>query len=428
MKIRNKFIFFVAILFLNFLFLSFSLLKVSKIEFIISEIVMIFSLFISWQLYKQLIRPSEFLKRGGDNIRESNFTVKFLQTGNFEMDQLINVYNQMIDELRSERTKQEMQHFFLEKLVETSPTGIIILDFDERIQTANAQVLHLLKLHKGEVIGKPINEINHPLILQIITLGLGESKSFTVNGNTTFKIQKSHFIDRGFSRQFIILEELTSEILAAERKAYGNVIRMMAHEINNTIGPVNSILHSTLQSQTNSEIISNALLIAIERNNNLNIFMQNFADLVKIPLPKKNAVDVISLLRNITDLMKLRSGEKKIKFEYDFIPSVMIISADAQQMEQVFINIIKNAIEAIDQEGIISIHWEVENNVVCIRNTGRGITEEAQQKLFTPFFSTKKNGQGVGLTLIREMLTNHGFEFSLRTLESGWTEFKINFG
>jgi nitrogen fixation/metabolism regulation signal transduction histidine kinase len=107
-----------------------------------------------------------------------------------------------------------------------------------------------------------------------------------VNGNTTFKIQKSHFIDRGFSRQFIILEELTSEILEAERKAYGNVIRMMAHEINNTIGPVNSILHSTLKSQTNSEIISNALLIAIERNNNLNIFMQNFADLVKIPLLK----------------------------------------------------------------------------------------------------------------------------------------------
>jgi signal transduction histidine kinase len=223
------------------------------------------------------------------------------------------------------------------------------------------------------------------------------------------------------------LEELTSEILEAERKAYGKVIKMMAHEINNTIGPVNSILHSTLQSQTTSKIISDALLIAIERNNNLNIFMQNFANLVKVPLPKKKGVDVVSLLRNIMDLMKSRSGDKKIKFEIDFIPFEMIIFADTQQMEQVFINILHNAIEAIDHEGIISIHIEKEENFVCIRDSGHGITDEVQQKLFSTFFSTKKNGQGVGLTLIREILTNHGFEFSLRTLESGWTEFKIDF-
>ncbi|WP_315819225.1 hypothetical protein [Paraflavitalea speifideaquila] len=84
-----------------------------------------------------------------------------------------------------------------------------------------------------------------------------------------------------------MLEELTAEILAAEKKAYDKVIRMMAHEVNNTVGPVNSILQSTLQAKENSAAINNALQVAMDRNHNLNLFMRNFADIVRLPEPQR---------------------------------------------------------------------------------------------------------------------------------------------
>jgi len=255
----------------------------------------------------------------------------------------------------------------------------------------------------------------------------GHAKTFTMNGAVTYKLQKSHFIDRGFPRHFVMIEELTAEILEAEKKTYGKIIRMMAHEVNNTIGPVNSILQFTLQSQSHNKELTNALQVAIERNNNLNSFMRNFADLVRIPLPVKKPVDLNRLLQNTTDLMLLRAGEKKITFRYEQPAVNLIINADTLQMEQAFINIIKNAIESIEQEGVITISTLQHPKQLIIRDTGKGISPQSEEHLFSPFFSTKKDGQGIGLIVIRDILLNHGFVFSLKTISPGITEFRINF-
>jgi nitrogen fixation/metabolism regulation signal transduction histidine kinase len=368
--------------------------------------------------------------QGTEAIKDKDFTIKFRATGKYEMDQLIDVYNRMIDELRTERTRQEQQHLFLEKLVFTSPTGILILDYDESIQQVNPKALLLLGLEEKDLLGRPVDDIVHPVLHQIKLLPSGQAKTVTFNGPATYKLQKSHFIDRGFPRHFVMIEELTAEILMAEKKTYGKVIRMMAHEVNNTIGPVNSILQSTLQSQLHSEMLTNALRVAMERNNNLELFMRNFADLVRIPAPAKKPVDLVRLVRNVTDLMRLRAGEKKVVFSVTADPAspVLMIHADLQQMEQVLINIIKNALEAIDGEGVITIclSYTYPKQLV-IRDTGKGISPEMEEHLFSPFYSTKKDGQGVGLTVIKEILLNHAFDFSLRTFAPGVTEFKIVF-
>jgi nitrogen fixation/metabolism regulation signal transduction histidine kinase len=320
---------------------------------------------------------------------------------------------------------------FLEKLVFTSPTGILILDYDESIQQVNPKALQLLGLEEKDVLGKPVGSLAHPVIRQIKLLQSGQAKTITFNGAITFKLQKSHFIDRGFPRHFVMIEELTAEILMAEKKTYGKVIRMMAHEVNNTIGPVNSILQSTLQAQLHSEMLTNALQVAMERNNNLDSFMRNFADLVRIPVPDKKPIDLVRLVKNVTDLMQLRAGEKKVNFRHEYcVPAgnSLMIHADLQQMEQVLINIIKNAVEAIGEEGVITILFTHYNpKQLIIRDTGMGILPEMEEHLFSPFYSTKKDGQGVGLTVIREILLNHHFNFSLRTLSPGITEFRIIF-
>jgi two-component system nitrogen regulation sensor histidine kinase NtrY len=431
MKLRTKYIIFVTILHVLALALSFYIFDKNRIYFIVSEVFVIISVIISVQLYQQLISPIKMILQGIDAIKDRDFNVKFLPTGKHEVDELINVYNQMIDELRNERTLQEEQHFFLEKLIHTSPTGIVILDHDNDIQQLNPKAAQILNTHEKELAGQNINKIQSPMLVQAANLKAGDTVTVKPDGVNTYKLQRSYFIDRGFQRGFIMIEELTAEILAAEKNAYGKVIRMMAHEVNNTIGPVNSILQSTLktkrlwETQTDN-LLSSALQVAFDRNQNLNLFMRNFADLVKLPPANKRPTNLQLLVKAVMELMKIKAEERNVKLVFQPLASPFIINADAEQLEQAFINIVKNAIEAIENGGIVEFAVNNKQRLLTITDTGKGITEEESFELFSPFFSTKKDGQGIGLTLVREILLNHGFEFSLKTIKSK-TVFAISF-
>jgi two-component system nitrogen regulation sensor histidine kinase NtrY len=432
MKLRTKYILFVVILHLIALALTWFIFNDNKIYFIISEAFIIVSIVIAWQLYRQLIQPLKTLMQGVEAIKDRDFNVKFLSTGKHEMDQLIAVYNQMMDELRTERTRQEQQHFFLEKLIFTSPTGIVILDYDDNVQQINPKALQILGIEAEQVVSYPVNKHPHPLFEHIKRLQSGETLSVKVDGISTYMLQKSHFIDRGFSRHFIMIEDLTAEILAAEKNVYGKVIRMMAHEVNNTVGPVNSILQSTLKTGSlwqghQFNTLKDALQVAMDRNQNLNHFMRNFADLVKLPSANKRPVDLNQLINSVSQLMGIKAKEKEIKFEFNLAEGTFTIMADEEQMEQVLINIVKNAIEAIDLKGTINFITDPGKKTFVISDTGAGISAEESANLFSPFFSTKKDGQGIGLTLVREILVNHGFEFSLKTIAEMQTEFTIMF-
>jgi len=427
MTLRTKYILFASTIHLVTLVLSFFIFRDNKLLFIASETLILFSLFLCWQLYRQLLQPLNTLLQGADAIRDRDFNIKMLPTGKYEMDQLIHIYNAMMDQLRQERVQQEQQHFFLEKLIFTSPTGIIILDYDENIRQVNPRALQLLGVQENELIGKPAQSISHPVLQEISLLPAGKSKTINPTGAETYKLQKSHFIDRGFARQFVMIEELTAEILAAEKKAYGKVIRMMAHEVNNTIGPVNSILASTLQARQNDAGINNALQVAIDRNNSLNVFMRNFADVVRLPVPNKRSVNLPLLVQQTARLMEAKAAEKQINFVTENVNAPFMIAADAQQLELVLINIVKNAMEAIEENGTVQFITFTAPRRLIVRDSGKGIRESSADQLFTPFFSTKPDGQGIGLTLVKEILVEHGFSFSLKTTAPGITDFVINF-
>jgi len=432
MKLRTKYILFVVIIHLVALTLTWFIFNNDKVWFIVSEVFVIISIVIAIQLYRQLIQPLKTLMQGVDAIKDRDFNVKFLSTGKHEIDQLTDVYNQMMDELRTERTRQEQQHFFLEKLIFTSPTGIVILDFDDNVQQINPKALQIIGSAANQVLNYPIEKLTHPLFEQIKLLRSGETVVVKADGINTYKLQKSHFIDRGFSRHFIMIEDLTAEIVAAEKNVYGKVIRMMAHEVNNTVGPVNSIMQSALKTDQLWEghqfnTLKDALQVAVDRNQNLNFFMRNFAELVKLPAANKQPVDLHQLVNAVTKLMGIKAMEKEIEFKFQLVDDPFKIMADEQQMEQVLINIVKNAIEAIDFKGEITFTTTSTKKSLVIADTGSGISVEQTANLFSPFFSTKKDGQGIGLTLVREILVNHDFEFSLKTITSKKTEFTILF-
>jgi two-component system nitrogen regulation sensor histidine kinase NtrY len=432
MKLRTKYLLFVVILHLIALVLTWFIFEQNRIFFIASEVFILISIIISWNLYRQLIQPLKSLMQGVDAIKDQDFNVKFLPTGKHEVDQLIDVYNQMMDHLRTERTLQEQQHFFLEKLIHTSPTGIIILDYDNNIQQINPKAMQILSIDEKSLINHSVDELPDHFLKHIKDLRSGETKTIKWDGATTYKLQRAYFIDRGFSRDFIMIEELTAEILAAEKNVYGKVIRMMAHEVNNTIGPVNSIIQSALKNDQlweghHSDPLKDALQVALDRNQNLNLFMRNFADLVKLPKANKKRIDLNQLLVSVSSLMKIRASEWDIELALEITEIPFYISADEHQMEQALINIVKNAVEAVEQNGTVKFITNQKTKQLVIIDTGKGITAKQSEQLFTPFYSTKKDGQGIGLTLVREILMNHGFEFSLKTVAERQTEFTIIF-
>ncbi len=348
MKLKTKYILFIVVLHVLCLVMSYMIFEQHKVVFIISELLIICSVLLAINLYRQLIQPLTNLKEGINAIQDRDFNVKFRPTGKQEMDELIAVYNQMMDALREERTKQQAQHFFLEKLIQTSPTGIVILDFDHQVKQINPKAIEILGDDPGLFLS------------QLIPLKSGESKTIRIGAIDTYKFQKSNFIDRGFSRVFVMIEEVTAEIFEAEKNVYSKVIRMMAHEVNNTIGPVNSILNQALSIKDlwqgeNRASLKNALQVAVDRNQNLNLFMRNFADLVKLAPVNKSPVNMVRLVQSVTDFMELKAQQQEVNFDLEMPAEPFFIHADEQQMEQVLINIIKNAIEAIEADGSIRI-------------------------------------------------------------------------
>jgi len=430
LQLKTKYILFVSSLIMATQVLVYFLAGSNKLIFILSEVFSVLSVAMAWHLYRQLIQPLRLLMQGAETIKDKDFNVKFVPTGNTEMDKLIAVYNHMMDELRTERTRQEQQHFFLEKLIQISPTGIVILDFDNNIQQINKKAAQILGLDPNDFTTAPLSKTTDEMYDQIKNLRSGEATLVKLRGVNTYKMLKSHFVDKGVSRHFIMIEELTAEMMGAEKKVYEKVIRMMAHEVNNTIGPVNSIMQSTLINSRLWEghdftTLRNALQIAIERNQNLNHFMRNFADLVKLPAPNKQQFDLHQLIESVLILMENKAEENGVEFKKHLADGPFLISADVQQMEHALINIIKNAIEAIDQKGLVTVVTRPYEKGLVITDSGKGITPDQAANLFTPFFSTKKDGQGIGLTLVREIFLNHGFEFSLRTVGESRTEFSI---
>jgi len=176
-KIRTQYILFVCIIHLTLLFLSFQIFKEEKIFFIISEFFIIGSILLAIRLYRSLIQPIETITAGVEAIKDRDFSVKFLETGNAEMNKLVGTYNQMIDRLRAEGIKQQEQHFFLDKLIQTSPVGILILDFDENIASLNPKARSLLDIGEQSLKGQSIQNLDHPIIEEFNNLKTGESKT-----------------------------------------------------------------------------------------------------------------------------------------------------------------------------------------------------------------------------------------------------------
>ncbi len=429
MKLKRHFI--LLFIWIHLLLIGFATVffKSNTVLFIVLEVVVILSMIVTFYFYKLLFRPFRLLQAGIESIADQDFSIKFKKVGQKDMDRLIGVYNKMMDQLRSERTKLSEKHFFLEKLIDASPAAIIILNVQGEIQSLNNQAKWLFQ--QKSMGAKTLDDLPPPWNHDLKILEENSSGIVKLNGINQYKCYKSYFFDRGVKRFFFIIEELTSEIIKAEKQAYEKVIRMMSHEVNNTVGAINSILDSTLvildktDNGMSADFVS-ALETARERNMNLNRFTSNFAEVIRIPDPLMEDINVTEWIHKMKMLTEHSLKEKGIELRIH-TNGILNIKADSRQMEQVIVNVIKNAADACSKGRWVQFCTEDDPESLIIENNGEPISTELQKKLFKPFYTTKQNGQGIGLTLSREILHNHGFDFSLKTRDDGITEFRIVF-
>jgi len=431
-SLRWKFYIYFTILHLILAAFAVLFLSSHKIWFIALEGAFFLSLITGIWLVRALFEPIKLIQAGIDFIRENEFSTRFNEVKSPEMDSLISVYNQMIDNLRSERIRNREQENFLKDVIANSPSGIITLDLNERIKAANPSAAKLLGFGTEELEGQSLPELGTEFARELGSLLPYERKLIRLQGRRRVKCQKLTFMDRGFQRPFLLLDELTEELHKSEKTAYGKLVRMMSHEVNNTVGAVNSLLQSSkaysdqIQSG-DSDDFQNAINVAISRNTRMNDFMQGFAEVVRLPAPKLRPYNIQALLEDISILMREKCEKQRIELVWQVDEELPLINLDPTQMEQVFINVIQNAIEAIDVDGRITIIIGKRGGRprVAIRNSGPPIPHEVMDQLFTPFFTTKADGQGIGLTMVQEILLAHEFNFSLMNLPEGGCEFLI---
>lgn len=387
-------------------------------------------LLIFWLIFnRKIVKPLELIGNGMDLLREQDFSSRLTQVGQFEADRVVNIFNRMMDQLKNERLRLREQNHFLDLLIQASPMGVVIVDFDGRITQVNPMAVKMFGLPAEQLHGCKLAEVQAALAKELARMKRDETAVVRLNDSNIYKCTCTTFTDSGFPHPFYLMERMTDELMRAEKKAYEKVIRMIAHEVNNTTAGITSALDSAwqvLSEEQGMDDLCGMMRVCMERCYSMSRFITRFADVVKIPEPVLAPVDLNVLATSCARFMESVCKERNIGLRLECDPEAGLVKADVSLMEQVLVNILKNAVESIGSDGEIIVRTAAKAFVEIVDN-GPGISKEVESKLFSPFFSTKPNGQGIGLVFIREVLSRHRCSFSLSTYEDGLTRFRIRF-
>lgn len=412
---------------LGFLFKTYE----TKLIWIIEGIALS-GILLSVVIYRQLIKPYEMLLSGMELLKDQDFSTTLRLVKNREANQVIGIFNRMINQLRSERLQIREKNRFLDLLINASPQGILVMDYDFRITDINPAGLRLLHIRRlSDVQGKTFSELNHPLAPALSSLEPEEDRVIRGESLSIYRCVRSSFSDQGFNHPFILIEELTRELLEVEKASYERIIRMMSHEVNNSVGAIGSTLNvvSDICSLSDAEEwqeVLPAVDASLNRCDHLAQFISKLAEVVRIPPPSFSYLSLNELAKSVDSLTRIECNRRDIRLTLCLSPEENIVRADGIQLEQVLVNLIKNAYEAIGEHGEIRITTSSTPATILIEDDGPGVPTEVKDKLFTPFFTTKPAGQGIGLMFVRDVLINHECRFGLSN-EEGWTRFRISF-
>ena len=400
-------------------------------KFYLVEGIITLSLIYLVYFYHKVVKPLDTIANGMDLLREQDFSSRLKSVGQLEADRIVDIFNRMMQQLKEERLRLREQNHFLDLLISVSPMGVVILTFDGKVSMANKAALKFLEVDTEEdMLNKGMEDLKTPLAEEMSRLPKDTTETIRLSDSHIYRCSRLSFVDRGFAHPFFLIESLTSEVMKAEKKAYEKVIRMIAHEVNNSVAGITSTLDTVddaLQTMDDTDDLREVMKVCIERGYSLSRFITRFADVVKIPEPQLEEVRLNDRISACERFLENICQDHQVDLRMDLCEENPWVKIDTSLFEQVLINMVKNSVESIEENGINTLRTSASPVMLEVADTGRGISKEVETKLFTPFFSTKPNGQGIGLIFIREVLMKHGCSFSLRTYEDGITRFRIMF-
>lgn len=434
MSFKNRFFIYVAVLHAALAALVVPLVVTNRLWLLAVEAFFLGSILLGFRLVRGLFGNLDLLAEGARFLDEQEFTTRFKETGRPELDRLVSLYNRLADDLREERTRLREQHHFLSEVLDASPSGVVVLDFDGRIDLLNPAAARLLGRAPEVARGLRPSEFGGSLGSDLAAASAAPgSRVHTTGAGGKIRIVSSRFTDRGHERRFLLLEEMTEEVRAAEKAAYEKLIRMVAHEVGNSVAASSSLLQSSLAYSRHLPAadrpdFEDAVSVCLARLSTLNGFVRDLAEVVRLPEPRLQPCDLASVLRGTSLLLRASAEKAGVGWAIEIDEPLPPVIADRAQIEQAFLNIAKNAIEAAGAGGWVRVSAARgrEGVEVRVENTSSGIARDVQARLFTPFFSTKADGRGLGLTLVREILVHHGAPFSLKAPAGGPTRFTFS--
>jgi nitrogen fixation/metabolism regulation signal transduction histidine kinase len=357
------------------------------------------------------------LTDGITSLRDRDFSVSIAKDRDDEFGELISAYNSLGAVMRSERQSLYQRELLLDTVIQSTPLALVLTDARGAVVYSNLAARQLL-LAGRKLEGFSFNAIleRAPEQLREAVAG-GQDTLFTmmVEGEAEiFHLSLRRFVLNAQSHHLYLLKKLTRELNAQEVATWKKVIRVIAHELNNSLAPISSLAHSggLLVERGDTAALPRVFATIEERAAHLHAFIDGYAHFAKLPKPRVATVQWREFLRRLTDT---------IEFEPDVDGLPGDARFDAAQLEQVLINLVKNAHESGSpaSEVRLRIRAQARGLLMQVADRGCGMSEDVLQQALLPFYSTKTAGTGLGLTVSREIIEAHGGRLNVSNRDGG---------
>jgi nitrogen fixation/metabolism regulation signal transduction histidine kinase len=367
-------------------------------------------------LRRYVVRPLQTLSNLLSALREGDFSIRGRET---HIDEALGLamieINQIGDLLQQQRRGAVEATALLEKVMEEIDVAVFAFDVERKVQLVNRGGVRLLNRDVEEIMEQSADEIGLGQCLegppsQVLDLGLPSAPG-------SWEMRRGTFRQDGKPHQLIVLSDLTRTLRRQEREAWQRLIQVLRHEINNSLAPINSLADSLRRLVSRKPMpddwqddLNSGLKVIAERSGGLSRFMSSYARLTQLPPPDVVAVQVGDWVRRVVAL------EHRMDVKIEDGPPITLM-ADGDQLDQLLINLVSNAVEAAAETGgDVTVRWAAlpfggQEFMLEVLDGGHGLPET--QNLFVPFFTTKPDGNGIGLVLSRQIAENHGGTLSL---------------
>jgi len=403
-------------------------------------------------LIRYVEKTNQLLARFLDSIKYSDFTQSFSGGGGGKsFGELNKAFNEVIEKFKQVRSEKEEHYRYLSTVVQHIGVGVISFQPDGKIGLINTAFKKLLQVSNIENIND-LRDISATLLETLINLKSGENGLVKINLNNELiqlAVYVTEFRQRQQSFKLASVQNISGELAEKEMEAWQSLVRVLTHEIMNSVTPisslaatVNNLLLKNGNAETRSlktelepetiEDIGKALQTIQKRSVSLLNFMENYRNLTRIPKPNFQLFPITELFERVVHLMKPQLDDRKINILTAVEPDSLEITADPGMIEQVLINLILNSVQAVD--GIdnpkIALTARMGGRghiLIRVSDNGHGIPEDSLEKVFIPFYTTRKDGSGIGLSLSRQILRKHHAGISVTSKPNEETVFTLKF-